>query len=247
MRVFLRKNNDNQILNDLTPVFDTNIGVIVKSTYGDLEADTSIYYAETDTNISEKEFSPGFYVYASSMTVVIDLPLEEIRDNKDQWWFSDNLNEFRIGYFTTYKSLMTSEPKKLKGIEVLHIKDFDSYKTLLYTIQEVSGELTDRYEVVGGSAVVSQHAHISGFCEIYGPCYIGPEVSIVNSIVYPGTFIYGDSIISDAELKGSFVQDSRITKSTVHNSLVSGAELTDTDMEGSVLTQGSKLIGKKRK
>jgi hypothetical protein len=83
--------------------------------------------------------------------------------------------------------------------------------------------------------------------KISGPCFIGEDVRVYNSVVYPGTILTGRTIIQNSEVFESFICESTIKNSVVKNTLSVLSILEDLDLKDSLTPRGSVIINERKR
>lgn len=97
----------------------------------------------------------------------------------------------------------------------------------------------------GTPTILSEN--VSENSTICGPCYIAEHVVVENSYIAPGTVLLGDTRIVSSRVYGSFVHDSGIDSSELHDSLVSGADISDVSLNKNTrLPFGSVVKGERK-
>lgn len=84
-----------------------------------------------------------------------------------------------------------------------------------------------------------KNIHSSKIC---GPCFIGEDVQIINSVIYPGTIIIGNSVIKNSKIFESFICESSVSNSEMSNSLLAVSNIEDLDIKNSILPRGSVIL-----
>jgi hypothetical protein len=83
--------------------------------------------------------------------------------------------------------------------------------------------------------------------KIAGPCFLGEDVKIFNSIIYPGTILTGRTVIQNSEVFESFICESEVKNSTVKNTLSVLSSLFDVDLKDSVVPRGSVIFNERKR
>jgi hypothetical protein len=78
--------------------------------------------------------------------------------------------------------------------------------------------------------------------KICAPCFIGADVRITNSTIYPGTILTGRTIIQNSEVFESYLCQSSVKNSAIKNSLVVLSDLEGVTLNNSVAPAGSILL-----
>lgn len=82
---------------------------------------------------------------------------------------------------------------------------------------------------------------------ILGPSFIGEDVKIVKSVIYPGSIVMGNCTIINSEIFESFICESSITDSSIKNSISALSFIDAMNLENSIIPSGSVLNnGRKR-
>lgn len=92
----------------------------------------------------------------------------------------------------------------------------------------------------GNPVVLSSTENIHN-SRIMGPSFIGEDVKISNSVIYPGSIIMGNCSIVNSEVFESFICESSIKNSVIKNSISALGFIDEVHLENSVIPSGSVL------
>jgi hypothetical protein len=153
---------------------------------------------------------------------------------------------FQLGYVNKDSSIVEPKPDGLLGFKnVVRLSPSNFLKVNQSLVNNYKGE-----SVIPGSyglpVVASPRENIIN-SKVCAPCFIGEDVKLYNSVVYPGTVLTGNTVIENSEVFESFICEASIKNAVIKNSLVALASVDHVDLEDSVAPRGSVLInGRKR-
>jgi hypothetical protein len=77
---------------------------------------------------------------------------------------------------------------------------------------------------------------------VCGPCFIGQDVRVLNSTIYPGTILTGSTVVQNSEIFESFLCQATVKNSAVKNSLIVLSNLEDVNLKNSIAPSGSNIV-----
>jgi hypothetical protein len=110
-------------------------------------------------------------------------------------------------------------------------------QTLVSRISTVNKNIPGNY---GNPFIVASESNIKN-SKICGPCFIGEDVLIINSVIYPGSVLTGKTTIVNSEVFESFVCESDVKNSVIKNSLIALSKINQVNLKDSVSPRGSIL------
>lgn len=211
------------------------------------ELEGCINYSNIPNNLSEEDYELIFF------TDLFTLPISDysIEDYHFLKQYPDKLfshkTGLKMGYLTRNSNIENSQlPESLIGfhnlLEINHSNFLDLNKNLVNRVKSLSEHISD----YGESVILCDRNNINN-SQICGPCFIGKEVVVYNSIIYPGTILTGRSFVKNSEIFESFICESRIEESFIKNSLVAISEVNGLSLNDSVLPRGGVLLGGRKR
>lgn len=180
------------------------------------------------------------------LTDLFSLPLTELSKD-DYFFFTQNPNKLfshssglKAGYISKSTNLSTiygsEDLKAFSGVAQLTEKNFLMLNRML--VSQINFEGVRINGSYGNPTVLCSPDSIIN-STICGPCFIGDDVHIVNSTIYPGTILTGKTTIQNSEIFESFLCASKVSDSTVKNSLVVLSDFEGLNLKNSILPRGS--------
>jgi hypothetical protein len=155
-------------------------------------------------------------------------------------------SEFQLGFLNKKSNLNELTSETLFGFNnVINLTQSNFLRVNQSLINNFNGKAT-----IPGSyglpVLIAPSENIIN-SKICAPCFVGEDIKIYNSVIYPGTVLTGNSIIENSEIFESFVCESSVKNSVIKNSLVALSSIDHVNLEDSVVPKGSVLVnGRKR-
>lgn len=214
------------------------IKIYTPETWPDIGQST---YTNLSLELSESEYDIVFISDLSSVPV-LDITTEDyhfIKQNPDKLF--SHPSGFKVGYInkdSKIDRIYTEELQGFSGFIKLSMKNFLKINQAL--INNVSSE-AHTPGTYGFPVILAPKENISN-SKIYGPSFIGKDVRVFNSTIYPGSIILGTSVVKNSEIFESFIFESSIKNGTLKNSLSVQSDLEALHLEDSLLPKGSVLM-----
>jgi hypothetical protein len=155
---------------------------------------------------------------------------------------------FKVGYLNK-NSEFSSTPVPLENdtggfLNIIKLNENNFLKINQTLVNNFSGNPKPN---TYGSPVIACDASSVVNSKISGPCFIGEDVKVYNSIIYPGTILTGRTVVQNSEVFESFVCESTIKNSTVKNTLSVLSNLEDVDLKDSLIPRGSVILNERKR
>lgn len=145
-------------------------------------------------------------------------------------------NDIIAGYISRESEMVTSpedEPSLFSGSWVLSLDNFLHTNQMLISQLHLRNSVKgENVTIYGSPLIMSENVRNSTIC---GPSFIGPDASVEDSYVAPGTIISGVSHLNGAKVFSSFIHNSTLS-GEIHNSLI-----TESSVENMTLGSGCRL------
>ena len=153
---------------------------------------------------------------------------------------------FQLGYVNNTSNLNDSVSDNLLGFKnVIKLTPGNFLKVNQSLVNNYTGN-SNVLNSYGLPVIVSPSENVIN-SKICAPCFIGEDVRVYNSVIYPGTVLTGNTIIENSEIFESFICESSVKNSVIKNSLVAVSSVDHVDLEDSIAPRGSVLVyGRKR-
>lgn len=151
---------------------------------------------------------------------------------------------FKVGYLNN-KSEISKIYEDLEGFSnLVRLNNTNFLKINQALINNYSG--TPSPNTYGSPVITCPSSNVVN-SKISGPCFIGEDVKIFNSIIYPGTILTGRTVVQNSEVFESFICESEVKNSTVKNTLSVLSSLIEVDLKDSVVPRGSVILNERKR
>lgn len=236
----------------LIDFFVDSYGRFAKSTGNELEILVPSFWKIDFTKYYQLSLSLGDDYEVVFLTSLLNIPAVDFSIEDYQYLvqnpgkFFEYGNGFKAGYINKHSNLADFPGKPLPSFNnLIHLNSDNFLKMNQSLVNNYRGE--ESMPGFYGLPVVAAFRENIINSKICAPSLIGEDVKIINSVIYPGTVITGNTSIENSEIFESFVCEAFIKNSVVKNSLVALSSVDHVDLEDSVVPKGSMLTyGRKR-
>jgi hypothetical protein len=151
---------------------------------------------------------------------------------------------FKVGFLNN-KSKINKIEEGLEGFNnIIKLSESNFLKINQTLVNNFSGN--PRPHSYGFPVIACSNENIVN-SKISGPCFIGEDVRLFNSTIYPGTILTGRTIIQNSDIFESFICESTIKNSAVKNTLSVLSIFEDLDLKDSLIPRGSVIINERKR
>jgi hypothetical protein len=147
----------------------------------------------------------------------------------------------KIGYMSNssdFSKIHTDEVDIFSNVVRLNQTNFLRVnQTLVARVSSANKNIPGNY---GNPFIAASESNIKN-SKICGPCFIGEDVLIINSVIYPGSVLTGKTTVVNSEIFESFVCESDVKNSVIKNSLIALSKINQVNLKDSVSPRGSIL------
>jgi hypothetical protein len=158
--------------------------------------------------------------------------IQHLKQNKGNAFASDGTI---CSYISNTDEL--KEPKEDASLKVFfHLNSSNFLRTNQKLVSRIFSESVEvNSNIFGEPIILSSKVVNSTIC---GPSFIGPEVSVANSYIAPGSIILGDSSVSNSKVFSSFLYNSKVEKCEVDSIISSHSFVSGVNLKNSLIPSG---------